>query len=44
MDVDAESWESCIDRDARPSGETEQPVSCSEIGLVMLKLGCLVKY
>ena len=38
MDVDAESWESCIERDARPSGE-KQPVSCSRVGLVMLNLG-----
>ena len=39
--MDAESWESCIERDARPSGE-EQPVDCGKLGLVMLYAGQVI--
>ena len=36
--MDAESCESCIERDSRPSGE-EQPVDFGKLGLVMLHVG-----
>lgn len=41
IDVDAESWESWIERDARPSGE-EQPVDCGKLRLVMLNVGQVI--
>ena len=41
IDVDAESCESCIERDSRPSGE-EQPVDFGKLGLVMLHVGAQI--
>jgi len=32
IDVDAESWESCTERDSRPSGE-EQPAIVSSVAV-----------